>query len=465
LDKSISEALSLSSAEIRFLVQNTTKLANDLLLQMETEALNLLQSGNNKKALEILFNDTYIQQKKVYAHGMSILFDYIQHQISKSLSFSTTFTFIVNTCLVMTIPISLLIGFDSVIQRCVASRKHEQLKMNEIERINNLNVAYKRFLPEEFLKLIGTGDIQKVKKGDATSKEISVLFSDIRNFTSMTENMNPEESFSFINQILDFLAPIITKNNGFIDKFVGDCIMALFPNSVDDSIKCGYEMLEALEKYNLECRKNKVPVEIGIGIHYGNVMIGTIGTENRMDSTVISDAVNTASRVENLTKTLGAKFIVTEDLILKSDQTNLKKVPIGKYLLKGKRFPMSLYQMLDKNSTIDPNHFSQGINHFQLKEFEKAEKVFSTYEENISKYLQKVSKYYQNFEFDDFWSGEIKIDKDGVLIELKNPKKNEFLEEELNILERIEDEKTKEMLRSFFEKNQKLQSQSFSDNS
>jgi class 3 adenylate cyclase len=463
LDAAISEALFVSSEEIRFKVQNTTKLANDLLLQMETEALKLLQSGKNKKALEILFNETYVEQKQIYAQGMSILFEYIKKQILKSSSVSTTFTFIVNTCLVMTIPVSLLIGFDSVIQRCVASRIHQQQKMKEMEHVNKLNVAYKRFLPEEFLKLIGTGDIQKVKKGDATSRNISVLFSDIRNFTSMTENMNPEESFSFINQILDFLAPIISKHNGFIDKFVGDSIMALFPNNVDDSIQCGFEMLCALRKYNSECRKNMIPVEIGIGIHYGDVMIGTIGTENRMDSTVISDTVNTAARVESLTKTLGATFIVTEDLILKSTLTNVKITPIGKYLLKGKRQSMGLYQMLEENSSIDPIQFSQGVKHFQMKEFEKAEEIFSKYEEKISKYLQKVSQYYQNFEFDDYWSGEIKIDKDGVVMDLKNRKKKEFSDEELNILERIEDENTKEMLKKLFTKNQTQTC--FSDNS
>jgi class 3 adenylate cyclase len=358
----------------------------------------------------------------------------------------------VNTFLVLTIPVSILIAFDSIVQRCVATRIQDQQKKKEIEHINQLNISYKRFLPEEFLKLLGKGDIQKVKKGDAISKNISVLFSDIRNFTSLTENMNPEESFSFINQILEYLTPIISKNNGFVDKFVGDCIMALFPHNVDDSIKCGYEMLNVLKIYNAECRSNTFPVEIGIGIHFGNVMIGTIGTENRMDSTVISDAVNTASRVESLTKSLGATFIVTEDLISQSKQ-NFKKIPIGKFLLKGKKLPMSLYQMLDPESTIDMNLFENGIHLFNSKQFEKAELLFESSKENIAKYLKNVSGYYKNFIFDDNWSGEIKIDKDGVLVEMNDTLNNDSLnKDELSILEKIEDIQIKEMLTSWFKK-------------
>jgi hypothetical protein len=264
--------------------------------------------------------------------------------------------------------------------------------------------------------------------------------------------MNPEESFSFINQILEYLTPIISKNNGFVDKFVGDCIMALFPHNVDDSIKCGYEMLNVLKIYNVECRSNTFPVEIGIGIHFGNVMIGTIGTENRMDSTVISDAVNTASRVESLTKSLGATFIVTEDLISQSKQ-NFKKIPIGKFLLKGKKLPMSLYQMLDPESTIDMNLFENGIHLFNSKQFEKAELLFESSKENIAKYLKNVSGYYKNFIFDDNWSGEIKIDKDGVLVEMNDTLNNDSLnKDELSILEKIEDIQIKEMLTSWFKK-------------
>jgi class 3 adenylate cyclase len=465
VENAINEALLLTPTEIRVKVKNRTLVANDWLAKIELEAINYLKSGNYQKALEILFNSTYIYQKEIYSSGQSILFTYINAQILKSLSDSTTFTFIVNSFLILTIPISIIIGFDSIIQRCLATRIQDKQKKKEIESINQLNISYKRFLPEEFLKILGKGDIQKVKKGDAISKNISVLFTDIRNFTSLTESMNPEESFSFINQILEYLTPVISKNNGFVDKFVGDCIMALFPDSVDDSIKCGHEMLNVLKVYNAECRSSTSPVEIGIGIHFGDVMIGTIGTENRMDSTVISDTVNTASRVESLTKSLGATFVVTKDLLSHSKE-NFKKIPIGKFLLKGKKHPMTLFQMFDQESTVDIKLFEDAFTLFESKEFEKAEILYKSSKENVSNYLTKVAGYYKHFQFDENWSGEIKIDKDGVLVEMNGfMNKDPLNEEELSILEKIDDIQIKELLISWFNKvhEKEFTEQTFSD--
>jgi predicted ATPase/class 3 adenylate cyclase len=286
------------------------------------------------------------------------------------------------------------------------------------DEMNSLNKSYERFLPKEFLFQLGKGDVRNIKKGDAVVKNMCVMFSDIRNFTDLTENMNPEESFSFINGILSYLTPVISKNHGFIDKFFGDCIMALFPQDVDDSIKCGFEMLEALEIYNFECRKNKSKVSIGVGIHYGEVMVGTIGDDGRIDATVISDTVNTASRVESLTKTLGANFVVTEDLLVGS-KSNFKNRFIGKYLLKGKKNSVSLFQMLNESHFVDEN-FNKACHLFESRKFHQARELFSKLKENdfTSKYLENVSKTYENYNFSDEWSGEIKIDKDGRIVPL-----------------------------------------------
>eukprot|EP01080_Neovahlkampfia_damariscottae_P013123 gene13123-gene8202 len=278
--------------------------------------------------------------------------------------------------------------------------------------MNSLNSSYERFLPKEFLKQLGKGDVRNIKKGDAETKEISVLFSDIRSFTDITEKMNPKESFSFVNEILSYLSPVIAKNNGFIDKFFGDCIMALFPYNVDDSIKCGFEMLNALEIYNEKCRKNFSKVKIGIGIHFGNVMIGTIGDDERIDATAISDTVNTASRVESLTKTLGATFVVTENVIQHSKLFSKNRY-IGKYLLKGKEKPISLFHMMNDKNDENIEEFTNGIQLFESGKFEESEKIFSKLNDKTSKYLQNVVKFYKKYSFDNKWCGEIKIDKDG----------------------------------------------------
>jgi class 3 adenylate cyclase/GAF domain-containing protein len=325
------------------------------------------------------------------------------------------------------------------------------------EDMNSLNLSYERFLPKEFLKQLGKGDIRNVKKGDAATKKISVLFSDIRSFTDLTEKMNPEESFSFVNEILSYLAPIITKNNGFIDKFFGDCIMALFPYNVDDSVNCGFEMLKALKEYNKECRKELSPVRIGIGIHYGDCMLGTIGDDERLDATVISDTVNTASRVESLTKTLGATFVVTES-ILQNTNSIYKNRYIGKFLLKGKEIPMPLFHMIDEDSQVNVEKFTQGIQFFESGKFREAENIFSSLDDQTSKYLQEVSQVFGNYSFGVEWNGEIKIDKDGNLVKVeKDLICSNFIQslnsnEERNIFENIlKNGEAKELLNSWSE--------------
>jgi class 3 adenylate cyclase len=287
------------------------------------------------------------------------------------------------------------------------------------EEVNSLNKAYERFLPKEFLNQLGKGDVTKIKKGDSTTKKMSILFSDIRGFTNLTEKMNSEESFSFVNDILSQLAPIISKNNGFIDKFLGDCIMALFPYQVDDAVKCGLELTEALENYNNTQRKGLPPVNMGIGINYGSVMIGTLGAEERLDGTVISDAVNVASRVESLTKTLGATFVVTKEVIDNLSHKYSNRC-IGKFLLKGKDFPMTLYQILNSSSTLDVNNFNLGLMEFSSQNFKKAKKIFEKVQDATSNYLVHVCEIYDGYTFSDEWSGEIKIDKDGNPEKLEN---------------------------------------------
>jgi class 3 adenylate cyclase len=326
--------------------------------------------------------------------------------------------------------------------------------------VQSLNLSYGRFLPKEFLEQLGKGDVRNIKKGDASSKKLCVLFSDIRSFTDITEKLNPSESFSFVNQILQYLAPIISKHNGFIDKFFGDSIMALFPVDVDDSIKCGYEMLSTLNVYNKECRKGLAPVQIGIGIHYGDCMIGTIGAEDRIDATVISDTVNTASRVESLTKTLGARFVVTEDVIQNSKLSSKNRY-IGKYLLKGKKNPISLFQMLINDTSIDVEKFTGGVQYFEARKFEEAERIFSNLTDKTSKYLENVAKKYSFYAFSNSWSGEIEIDKDGNLIELENSMVDDSSidqlteEEKRKIWEKLQNEDLSLILKSLSKQNPK----------
>ena len=153
---------------------------------------------------------------------------------------------------------------------------------------------------------------------------MSILFSDIRSFTQMSEQMTPEDNFKFINAYLSRMEPAITENRGFIDKYIGDAIMALFGGSADDAVKAGISMLQRLTEYNLtRQRPERPPISIGIGINTGDLMLGIVGGQHRMDSTVISDAVNLGSRLEELSKRYGIPLLISEHTFLRLEDPNV----------------------------------------------------------------------------------------------------------------------------------------------
>ena len=181
-------------------------------------------------------------------------------------------------------------------------------------QLAKINLAYARFVPHQFLQFLDKESIVDVKLGDEIQKNMSILFADIRDFTSISETMNPEDNFKFINAYLSRMEPAIIENNGFIDKYIGDAIMALFSGGADDAVKAAISMLERLKEYNRTRGREERPIlRIGIGINTGSLMLGTVGGKSRMDSTVISDAVNLASRLENLTKTYGATLLISQE--------------------------------------------------------------------------------------------------------------------------------------------------------
>ncbi|MDQ7049503.1 MAG: adenylate/guanylate cyclase domain-containing protein [Enterobacterales bacterium] len=165
-----------------------------------------------------------------------------------------------------------------------------QVSRNELVRTNK---AYSRFVPHQLLKLISPNGIKSTELGDCIEKEMAIMFCDIRGFTRISESMPPQENFKFISRYLQIVVPVINKFGGTVDKYMGDGIMALFPNSPDNALYAAVGMMAALEKYNRTLRAKNLPiVEIGLGLHMGKMMLGTVGTTSRMDVTVVSDTVN-----------------------------------------------------------------------------------------------------------------------------------------------------------------------------
>lgn len=213
--------------------------------------------------------------------------------------------------------------------------------------LEKLLTAYNHFVPHTFLKLLGKDSIIDVKLGDQVQEEMSILFSDIRAFTSLSESMSPRENFNFINAYLRRVGPVIRDNNGIIDKYIGDAVMALFPTQADDAVFSGIQMQRRVREYNQERAKaNYTPLAIGVGIHTGNLMLGTVGESERMNGTVISDAVNLASRLEGATKVYRCGIIISEDTVKKLKKPGQFSIRfLDKIRVKGKHEPVSIYDV------------------------------------------------------------------------------------------------------------------------
>jgi len=256
---------------------------------------------------------------------------------------------------------------------------------NYISRISRMNEAYFRFVPREFLEELGKKDITQIELGDQVQREMTILFTDIRGFTELSEDLSPKDTFDFINQYLGIMEPIITNNNGFIDKYIGDSIMALFSKDADDALIATLEMRRVLLDFNeLRESEGKSPIEFGTGIHTGNLMLGIVGGYGRMDGTVVSDAVNLASRIEGITKHYGAAAIISEDTLIKLKNPtmfNYRLLDIAK--VKGKKKAVYIFELIDAEN--EPNrskkietkpYFVKAVEYYKQQKFEDALGLF-----------------------------------------------------------------------------------------
>ncbi len=214
---------------------------------------------------------------------------------------------------------------------------------------------------------------------------MTVFFSDIRSFTELSESMTPVENFNFINSYLKRINPIIRKNKGFIDKFIGDAVMAIFPGSPEDAVKSAIEIQLEIRKYNAHRHNNGYrPIQIGIGINTGSLMMGTVGDKNRMDTTVIGDTVNLASRLESLTKQYFVPILVSEFSVAQmSSIESFRLREIDSVRVRGKSAPINIYECyaIDTEERIKQKEESSvflfpGLIQYQLGNYETAFKNF-----------------------------------------------------------------------------------------
>jgi signal transduction histidine kinase/class 3 adenylate cyclase len=288
-----------------------------------------------------------------------------------------------------------------------------------------INSAYERFIPKEFLHTLGKESIIDVKLGDQINEEMTLFFSDIRSFTTISEKMTPEENFDFLNEYLSHCIPAVLTNNGFIDKYIGDAIMAIFPKDPEFAVKAAIDTQRQLEIYN-KGRKEKGldEIRIGIGLHTGSVMLGTIGNDDRMDGTVISDAVNLSSRLEGLTKQFGVSLAVSEYTLsqIKNSEDYHSRF-LCKVKVKGKDKAVAVYEIFDgddeyvrslKIRLMEP--YNAGMKRYLNKEFSKAvsdfEQCLSIYpdDETSKRYLRRSAQFVVSGVPED-WEGVEAVEK------------------------------------------------------
>lgn len=220
--------------------------------------------------------------------------------------------------------------------------------------------------------------------GGQTS-EATVLFSDIRSFTALTESLGAQGTVALLNDYFEIMVGCITDNNGMLDKFIGDAIMAGFGvplprnDSVDEAVQAAIAMITKLRAWNRErSEKNLMEVHMGVGINTDSVVTGNIGSSKRMDFTMIGDGVNLASRLEGACKIYGTQIIISE-----FTKERLKGIyalrELDRIIVKGKTKPVSIYEILDFHDNVSfPNrmsvvdHFTEGLKLYREAEFARA---------------------------------------------------------------------------------------------
>lgn len=243
--------------------------------------------------------------------------------------------------------------------------------------------SLEQFVPFRIFELLGNKDGTPAKLGDQKELKLTVMFSDIRNFSTISESLKPKENFDFVNAYLGQMDAIIEAQNGIINKFLGDGIMALFPSDADDALTCSIGMHKQLALFNQQ-RINEPPVRTGIGLNTGLCMLGIVGGLKRMEATVIGDIVNIASRIETLTKRFGVQILISENTLNSLSDIDRYFIRLaGRVQIKGFRSAVSVYEVFDtdeeavrvlKNET--KLIFEEALANYHFRKMEMATALF-----------------------------------------------------------------------------------------
>ncbi len=294
----------------------------------------------------------------------------------------------------------------------------ERVKERTAELVE-LITAYECFVPREFLSLLDKESILQIRLGDQINQEMTVMFADVRGWTMLSEGMSPQENFNFINAYLRRVSPVIKEHGGFIDQYYGDGVMALFPEAPDGAVMAAIAMHAAVSGYNKEREKEGFQaIGIGVGLHTGDLMLGIIGSKERMQGAVVADAVNLAARLEGLTRIYGTSITLSETTLSHlKEPDKYKHRFVDKVRVKGKKEPVTVHEVFDG----DPQpvvelkeqtkaSFEEGLRLYYERKFSESSVHFNQVLEKNPEdmaariYLKRCAKYMVNGVPDD-WSG------------------------------------------------------------
>ncbi len=292
-----------------------------------------------------------------------------------------------------------------------------------IREVTGLSESYFRFVPQQFLNVLGKGNMTQVRLGDQVHRTMTVLVCNMREFSDFSSTLTPEDNFRFINSFLKVFGPVVRQFGGFTSRYTGPGMLALFPNDPSDALKAAARMRETLATYNqFRANSGYRAIDIGISIHIGDVMIGIIGEEQRMEGSVVSDQVRLAGELEKASAKLGASILLTEEALAACKKTvRLEYRKLGPVQLYGEPRTIELYDVYEgdpepirKLKRETQRQFEEAVMLYQSGRFYDAREAFvSIVKKNRDDLAAKLyffacDHYYQQGVTQD-WNGALRI--------------------------------------------------------
>lgn len=247
--------------------------------------------------------------------------------------------------------------------------------------IKQTSSEYEKYIPKQFVKFLGKNSILDLVVGTQVQKEVTTMFCDIRNSTQVSTSLSLEENFNYINSYLNIVSPIIRKYNGFVDKYLGDGVMAVFTRS-RQAFDCAHAIIKAVREKNMS-NISMPNLEVGVSLNTGDVIFGVVGDDTRKSITVISDSVNFTSKIGEVNKVFGSLITFSKNTLNDLSSTiELNYRYIGNLMLDNKEY-ISIFESLDAYPRIKKEklvkykvEFEQGVRAYVNGKFAISKKIF-----------------------------------------------------------------------------------------